>query len=125
MQTEELHIETPRCQCRIAPHAVYCQQQDNAPHLVLDKSSQRKVIKQVCEELPDIGVAILAQALIIKAVAAEGVHRVLSARVKGAASMGLLNLHLRDLPAFVIASQDCDSLTISDFQSNQKGHCLY
>ena len=39
-----------------------------AEDLVLDDSSQRQVVKELSELLPDIGVAVLAQALIVKAI---------------------------------------------------------
>ena len=39
-----------------------------AEDLVLDDSSQRQVVKELCELLPDIGVAVLAQALIVEAI---------------------------------------------------------
>ena len=40
-------------------------------YLVLNQCCQWKIVKQVCEELPDIGIAILPQALIIEAISAQ------------------------------------------------------
>lgn len=42
-----------------------------SPYLVFNKGSQWKVVKQVCEELPDVGIAILPQALIVEAISAD------------------------------------------------------
>ena len=40
-------------------------------YLVLNQCCQWKIVKQVCEELPDVGIAILPQALIIEAISAQ------------------------------------------------------
>lgn len=37
-------------------------------HLVLDESGERQVVEQVCEELPDVGVSVLSEALVVKAI---------------------------------------------------------
>lgn len=68
MKTEELH----HCSTQISRFQLcfLLSQHDTAPYLVLNKSSEGKVIKQICEELPDIGIAILPQALVIKAISA-------------------------------------------------------
>lgn len=64
-------MEAIRVKHQSAVCAAFCFKQTSAPYLVLNESSQRQVIKQVCEELPHIGVAIFAQALIIKAISAQ------------------------------------------------------
>ena len=47
-----------------------CGLQGSATHLVVYQGRERQVIEQVREALPDVGVAVLAQALVVEAVAA-------------------------------------------------------
>ena len=68
-----------------------------AEDLVIDEGSKGKVVEKVCEELPDVGITIFAQALIIEAV------------------------HLCDLSRFMVAAQDRDSGRISNFEGDEKG----
>ena len=63
-----------------------------AKDLVLDKCRQGQVVEQVGEELPHVGVAVFAQAFVVKAV------------------------HLRDLTGLMVAPEDCNALGIPDFQ---------
>lgn len=58
-------------------------------HLGVDQRGERQVVKQVREVLPHVGVAVLPQALVVEAV------------------------HLRDLPALVVPSEDCDALPVA------------
>lgn len=58
-------------------------------HLAVDKRGERQVIEEVGEVLPDVGVAVLAQALVVKAV------------------------HLGDLSALVVAPQYRDALGVT------------
>jgi hypothetical protein len=67
-----------------------------AEDLVIDEGSKREVVEQVCEELPDVGIAIFAQALVVEAV------------------------HLCDLSRFMVTAQDGDSGRISNFEGNEK-----
>ena len=55
-------------------------------HLSIHNGSERKVVEEVSKILPDIGVTILPQTLVIEAI------------------------HLSDLSAFMIASKNCDSV---------------
>ena len=68
--------------------------------LILNDCSQWQVVKQVSQVLPNIGVAILAKTLIVKAV------------------------HLSDLATLVVSTQDCDAVFKSNFQTNQQSDCL-
>ena len=68
--------------------------------LVVDQGSQRQVVEQICEELPDVGISVLAKTLIIEAV------------------------YLCDLSGFVVAAQDGDSGRVSDLQGNKEGDGL-
>lgn len=71
-----------------------------AEYLVVDKGSEREVVEQVCEELPDIGVAVFAQALIVEAI------------------------YLGNLAGLVVPAQDSDALRVSDFERDKKRHSL-
>lgn len=62
------------------------------PYLGVHQRCEREVVKQVGEVLPHVGVAVLAEALIVEAV------------------------HLRDLPTLVVPSQDGDALAVADLQ---------
>lgn len=64
-------------------------------YLIFDAGRQRQKIEEICEIFPDIGVAILSQALIIESV------------------------NLGNLPRFVIASKDCDPVLESDLENNE------
>lgn len=65
-----------------------------AEDLVLDHSSQRQVIKQVSQELPHVCIAVLAHTLVVKAI------------------------DLGDLAAFVITSQNGETVTISNLEAH-------
>ena len=58
-------------------------------HLVVDERRQRQVVEQVGEVLPDVRVAVLAQALVVEAV------------------------HLRDLAALVVTAQDRHAVLVA------------
>ena len=64
----------------------YCPNNCHMPvaYLSIDQSREGEVIKQVGEVLPDVGVAVLSEALIIK------------------------SIHLSDLSALMIATEYCD-----------------
>lgn len=62
----------------------------------INQGSERQVVKQVCEVLPDVGIAVLPQALIIEAV------------------------DLRDLPRLMVSSQDGDSLLKTNLDGKSK-----
>jgi len=68
--------------------------------LVVDEGRQRQEVEQVCEVLPHVGVAVLAQALIVEAV------------------------NLRDLARLVVAAQDSDAAGIADLERDQQSHGL-
>lgn len=65
-------------------------------HLSVNQCSERQVVKQVCKVLPDVGIAVLPQALVIEAV------------------------DLRDLPRLVVPSQDGDSLLETNLSGKRK-----
>lgn len=71
-----------------------------AEDLVLDQGGQGKVVEQVGEVLPDVGIAILSQAFVVEAV------------------------DLSDLAGLVIPSEDGDALGVSDLESDEEGNCL-
>lgn len=64
--------------------------------LVFDKSGEGKVVEEVGEVFPDIGVSIFTQAFIIKAV------------------------DLCDLAGFVVSSKDSDTLGVTDLKANKE-----
>lgn len=71
-----------------------------AEDLVVDEGGKGEVVEQVGEVLPDIGISVLAEALIVEAV------------------------DLGDLTRLVVAAEDGDALGISDLQGDEQGHCL-
>lgn len=72
-----------------------------AEDLVIDEGGQRKVVEQIGKVFPYIGIAILAQALVVEAV------------------------HLRNLTRLVVSSKDCDSSWVSNLESDKERHGLY
>lgn len=57
-----------------------------SPHLRVYQGSEGEVIEQVCEVFPNVGVAVFSEALVVEAI------------------------HLCDLSALVVPSEDCDAL---------------
>jgi len=55
-------------------------------HLSVYQGSERQVVKQICEVLPDVGIAILPETLVVEAI------------------------HLSDLSRLMVPTQDGDSL---------------
>ena len=72
-----------------------------AEDLVLDDGGQWQVIEQICEVLPHVCVAVLAEAFVIEAV------------------------DLGDLATLVIAPKNGDPVLEAHFQANQQCDCLY
>ena len=68
-----------------------------AEDLVVDEGGEREVVEEVGEVFPDVGVAVLAEALVVEAV------------------------DLRDLARLVVASQDRDALRVADFERDEEG----
>lgn len=68
--------------------------------VTLDYCSKRQVVEQGSEGLPHVCVSVLSQALVIETV------------------------YLGDLLAFVVASEDCDSVWVSDLEDDQESHCF-
>lgn len=71
-----------------------------AEDLVVDKGGQGKIIKQVRKVLPDIGIAILAEALVVESV------------------------DLCDLAGLVVSTKDGNSLGVADFEGNKESDCF-
>jgi len=71
-----------------------------AEDAAFNDGGQRQVIEQACEILPNIGISVLSQALIIK------------------------SIDLGDLLTLVITSQDGNSVWVSNFESDEKSHGL-
>ena len=71
-----------------------------AEDLVVDERGQGQVVEEVGEKLPHVGVAVLAQALVVEAV------------------------DLRDLAGLVVAAQDGDALGVADFERDEQGDRL-
>lgn len=72
-----------------------------AEDLIVDQCSKGKVIEQIGEIFPDVGVAILSKTFIIE------------------------TIYLGDLTGFVVASEDGDALGISDLEGNKQRHGLH
>lgn len=71
-----------------------------AEDLVVDEGGEGKVVEEVGKVLPDIGVAILAEALVVEAV------------------------DLGDLAGLVVATEDGDALGVSNLEGDKEGYCL-
>lgn len=67
-----------------------------AEDLPVDERRQRQVVEQVREELPNVRVAVLSQALVVEAV------------------------DLSDLSRFVVASQDRDSFSVPNLRGTRE-----
>jgi len=68
--------------------------------LVLNHGCQWQEIEQICVVLPNIGISIFPQTLIVK------------------------TIHLCNLSRFMISAQNSDSILEPDFQANQEGNGL-
>ena len=72
-----------------------------AEDLVVDEGGKGEVVEEVCKVFPYIRVAIFSQTFVVETV------------------------DLRDLTGFVVATEDCDALGVSDFESDEKGDSLH
>ena len=72
-----------------------------AENLRFNDGSEGKVVENFGEEFPYVGVAVLPQALVVESV------------------------HLSDLPRFVVASEDRNSIRESHLERDKQGHCFY
>lgn len=71
-----------------------------AEDLVVDEGGKRKVVEEVCEVFPNIGVAIFSEAFIIEAI------------------------DLGNLAGFVIPTEYGNALGVSDLESNEESYGL-
>ena len=71
-----------------------------AEDLILDQGGQGQVVEQIGEVLPDVGVAIFPEALIVEAV------------------------DLGDLAGLVVSAKDGDALRVSDLEGDEEGDRL-
>jgi len=72
-----------------------------AENLIFDDSGQGQVVKQVSQVLPDVSVAVLAKTLVVEAI------------------------HLGNLSAFVVSSENCDSVLKAHLQAHEQRDSLY
>lgn len=68
--------------------------------LAVDESGEREVVEEIGKVLPNVGVAILAEAFIVETV------------------------DLSDLAGLVIATQDGDALGVADLERNKESDSL-
>jgi hypothetical protein len=71
-----------------------------AEDLVVDEGGEGQVVEEVGEVLPDVGVAVLAQALVVEAV------------------------DLSDLAGLVVATKNGDALRVSNLESDEESDGL-
>lgn len=71
-----------------------------AEDLVVDKGGEWEVVEEVGEVLPDVGVAVLAEALVVEAV------------------------DLGDLAGLVVSTEDGDALWVADLEGNEESDGL-
>jgi len=89
--------ERPPCRQKIY-HELIAPPSGCPTHLVIDQSGQWQVIEEICEELPDVGISILSQTLVVESV------------------------NLGDLTTLVVSSQNGYSVSISKLESNEQGN---
>lgn len=68
--------------------------------LVFYNCTERQVVKELCENFPNISITILTQTLVIE------------------------SIDLCNLSAFVVASQNCKSVSKANLECNQQCHCF-
>ena len=71
-----------------------------AENVSLNDSGQWQVIEETCEVLPNIGITVLSEALVIE------------------------TIHLGDLLALMVSSEDSDSAWVPNLKGDQKGDSL-
>lgn len=69
-------------------------------HLVINESGQGQEVEQIGEEPPNICIAVFSQAFVVK------------------------SIHLGDLPGLMVASEDGDTIAITELQGDQQGDGL-
>ena len=69
-----------------------------AEDLIVNKCGEGKVVEEIGEVFPDVGIAVFSETLVIEAV------------------------DLGDLTGFVVTTENCDALGVSDFESNQESN---
>lgn len=65
-------------------------------YLILNQSSERKIIEEVGKVLPDIGISVFAQTFVVESV------------------------NLSDLTGFMISTKNCNALGVANLQSNEE-----
>lgn len=71
-----------------------------AEDLVVDEGGEGKVVEQVGKVLPNVGIAVFSETLIVESV------------------------HLGDLSGLVVSSKDGDALRVSDLESDEQSDSL-
>ena len=72
----------------------------HAQNFLLDQSCKWQKIEQICKIFPYVSITIFSHALIVE------------------------TINLRDLSSFVISSQDCYSISPSDFDCDKESHAF-
>ena len=119
-----------------------------AENLILNDGSERKVVKEFSESLPDISITIFTEAFIIETVSnkierninkncntfnelrvhnnsSKSLIKWIIVRIYCSKCSGCLYLHLSDLSALVISSKDGDSISKTHLKGNKEGHSLH
>lgn len=67
-----------------------------AENLVLDQGGKREIVEEVGEVLPDVRISVFTKAFVVKSV------------------------DLCDLSRFVVSTKNCNTLRVTNFQSNKE-----
>jgi hypothetical protein len=69
-----------------------------AEDLIVNERGEGEVVEEIGEVFPNVGIAVFSETLVVEAI------------------------YLSDLTGFMITTENCDALGVSDFESNQESN---